>query len=141
MTDAAIDARIHSSSLVSEELFHLGEIIMSSITRLRGLTCSVALLLFPVVVNAQLPDYLRLELLGTQMRAREFEQRRQDFRLWKLEERRRVPLYNVRLNGAVVDFHKHISKDEHYLLTNCGICRKYLAEIKSCSKKLERAMK
>jgi hypothetical protein len=52
-----------------------------------------------------------------------------------------VPVYNAHLNEALIEFHEHISKDEHYLVTNCGICRKYLSEIKSYSKKLEQAMK
>ena len=51
-----------------------------------------------------------------------------------------VPVYNARLNNAVIEFHKHISKDAHYLATNCHICRKYLKEIKSASKKLQSAM-
>jgi len=75
------------------------------------------------------------------MLGRDFEKRQNEFRAWKLQERRNVPVYNVHLNGALIDFHKHILKDEHYLLTNCGICRKYLSEIKSYSKKLEQAMK
>ena len=52
-----------------------------------------------------------------------------------------MPVYDAHLNGALIDFHKHLSKDEHYLVTNCGICRKYLSEIKSYSRKLEQAMK
>lgn len=119
---------------------------MSSTTTYRILGCSLALLLLlalrPIVVlNAQMPSYLRLELLEAQMRGCDFAQRQNDYRLWKLQERRRVPAYNVHLNGAVVDFHNHILKDDHYLVTNCGICRKYLGEIKSYSKKLEQAMK
>ena len=84
---------------------------------------------------------MSLELLEAQMRGRDFEKRQNDFRLWKLQERRKVPAYNAHLNGAVIEFHNHILKDEHYLLTNCGICRKYLGEIKSYSKKLQQAMK
>jgi hypothetical protein len=72
---------------------------------------------------------------------RDFEKRQNEFRAWKLEERRNVPVYNAHLSGALIDFHKHISKDEHYLVTNSGICRKYLSEIKSYSRKLEQAMK
>ena len=101
---------------------------MSPKTRLRDLGCSFVLLLLlavrPVVVlNAQLPNHLRLELLRTQMLGRDFKKRQSEFRLWKEQERRRVPVYNVHLNGAVIDFHNHILKDEHYLVTNCGICR------------------
>jgi hypothetical protein len=119
---------------------------MSSITKYRVLGCSLALLLLlalhPVVVlNAQLPDHLRLELLRAQLLGRDFEQRQNDFCLWKLQERRRVPVYNAHLNGVVVDFHNHILKDEHYLTTNCGTCRKYIHEIKTYSRKLEQAMK
>ena len=115
---------------------------MPSITKCR--LCSLALLLLltlrPAVLSAQLPN-LHLVLLRNQLRGRDCEQRHNDFRLWKLQERRNVPVYNAHLNGALIDFHKHISKDEHYLVTNCGICRKYLNEIKSYSKKLEQAMK
>jgi len=70
-----------------------------------------------------------------------FKKRQSESRLWKEQERRRVAVYNVHLNGAVIDFHHHILKDEHYLVTNCGICRKDISEIKSYSKKLEQAMK
>jgi len=56
-----------------------------------------------------------------------FEKRQNEFRARKLQERRNVPVYNAHLNGALIDFHNHISKDEHYLVTNCGICRKYLS--------------
>ena len=38
-------------------------------------------------------------------------------------------------------FHKHIIKDDHYLVTNCALCRKYLKQIKSYSKKIDQAMK
>lgn len=85
--------------------------------------------------------HLRWELLRAQMLGRDFKKLQGDSRLWKEQERRRVPVYNVHLNGAVIDFHNHILKDEHYLVTNCGICRKYISEIKSYSKKLEQAMK
>ena len=94
-----------------------------------------------LILNAQVPQHLRLELLRGQLLGRDFERRQNEFRAWKLQERRRVPNYNAQLNGAVIDFHNHISKDDHYLLTNCGICRKYIGEIKSCTKKLEQAMK
>jgi hypothetical protein len=117
---------------------------MSSTTKYQILGWSLALLLAlqpPVVLNAQMPNYLRLDLLEAQKRGRDFEQSQNDFRLWKLQERRKVPTYNAHLNGAVIKFHNHILKDEHYLLTNCGICRKYIGEIKSYSKKLEQAMK
>lgn len=117
---------------------------MSSTTKYQILGCSLTLLLAlqpAVVLNAQMPNYLRLDLLEAQMRRHDFEERQKDFRLWKLQERRKVPAYNAHLNGAVIGFHNHILKDEHYLLTNCGICRKYLGEIKSYSKKLQQAMK
>jgi len=117
---------------------------MSSISKYRILRCNLALLLpalRPAVLDAQMPNYLRLELIQAQMLGRDFEQRQSNFRLWKLQERRKVPAYNAHLNGAVIEFHNHILKDEHYLLTNCGICRKYIGEIKSYSKKLDHAMK
>ena len=84
---------------------------------------------------------LQFELLRTQTLGRDSEKWQNGFRAWKLQERRNVPVYNARLNGALIEFHKHILKDEHYLVINCGICRKYLSEIKSYSKKLEQAMK
>ena len=119
---------------------------MSSTIQSRILGCSFALLLLlafrsTVVLNAQMPNYLRFELLRVQTLRRDFEERQNDSRWWKLQERRKVPLYNARLNGAVIEFHNHILKDEHYLLTNYGICRKYIGEIKSYSKKLDQAMK
>ncbi|MCI0627848.1 MAG: hypothetical protein L0387_40395 [Acidobacteria bacterium] len=83
----------------------------------------------------------RFEILKTQLMATEFKQRQMEYRAWQASERRNVPVYNARLNGAVIAFHKHIVKDDHYLATNCGLCRKYLQEIKSYSKKLEQAMK
>ena len=73
--------------------------------------------------------------------AMDFEARQSEYRAWKLLERRKVPSYNAQLGGVIVEFHRHLSKDEHYLVTNCSICRKYLSEIKSYSKKLEQAMK
>ena len=97
------------------------------------------LTLRPAFVHAQAQaDSLlrRAELTGI-----DFYNRQDAFHSWKQQERRRVPVYNARLNGVLIDFHKHISKDDHYLATNCGICRKYLHEIKSYSKKLEQAMK
>jgi hypothetical protein len=56
-------------------------------------------------------------------------------------ERRNVPVYNARLNSAVLAFHEHIIQDGHYLVTNCSLCRKHLSQIKSYSKKLDQAMK
>ena len=101
------------------------------------LQCPLALLLFvaihPEVLHAQLPRALQLELIRT--RATSNSGRTNS----AMQERRNVP--DAQLNGALIDFHNHISKDEHYLVTNCGICRKYLSEIKSYSKKLEQAMK
>ena len=81
-------------------------------------------------------DLLKAQLLGI-----EFKQRQMEYRIWQAGERRNVPVYNARLNGAVIAFHKHIVKDDHYLATNCGLCRKYLQQIRSYSKKIEQAMK
>jgi len=83
----------------------------------------------------------RLELLQAQQMTVEFQRRLRESRAWRDRERRNVPLYNARLNGAVVAFHKHIIQDGHYLVTNCSLCRKHLSEIKSYSKKLGQAMK
>ena len=78
--------------------------------------------------------------MGARQRDDEFEQRQNQYSSWKERERRNVPVYNARLNGALASFHKHIG-DDHYLFANCTICRKYLKEIKTYSKKLEQAMK
>ena len=83
----------------------------------------------------------RLELLRAQLMSVEFRQRQMQYRAWKNLERRNVPVYNARLNGAVIAFHKHIISDDHYLVTNCGLCRKHLDQIRSYSKKLVEAMK
>lgn len=100
--------------------------------------------LHPAALSAQWSqccDDVRLELIRMAAQRIEFDQRRNTFLFWKQQERRNVPVYNARLNGAVLGFHKHIVKDEHYLVTNCEICRKYLKEIKSFSKKLDQAMR
>jgi len=83
----------------------------------------------------------RWELLKTQLMGIEFQQRQLEYRAWRDRERHNVPVYNARLNGAVIAFHKHITKDDHYLVTNCGLCRKHLQQIRSYSKKLDEAMK
>ena len=49
--------------------------------------------------------------------------------------------YNARLNNAVVGFHRHITKDDHYKHTNCAACRGYLDEIRKYAKKIDKAMK
>jgi|KBSSwiStaDraftv2_1062776.scaffolds.fasta_scaffold72480_3 hypothetical protein len=90
----------------------------------------------PLLVEGHSVDLFRGEVL-----AMDFEARQSEYRAWKLLERRKVPSYNAQLGGVIVEFHRHLSKDEHYLVTNCSICRKYLSEIKSYSKKLEQAMK
>jgi len=81
------------------------------------------------------------ELLKIQSMTVEFYRTQMEFRASRDRERRNVPVYNARLNGAVIAFHKHITKDDHYLVTNCKLCRKYLDQIRSYSKKLDRAMK
>jgi hypothetical protein len=83
----------------------------------------------------------RLELLEAQQTGLEFQRRQTESRAWRDRERRNVPVYNARLNGAVLAFHKHIIQDDHYLVTNCSLCRKHLSQIKSYSKKLDQAMK
>ena len=65
---------------------------MSSTIQCRILGCSFTLLLVlafrpTVVLNAQMPNYLRFELLRVQTLRRDFEQRQNDFRSWKLQER------------------------------------------------------
>jgi hypothetical protein len=83
----------------------------------------------------------QLELLRAQLMSAEFMKLQTEYRAWQNLERRNVPIYNARLNGAVIAFHRHITKDNHYLSTNCGFCRKYLEQIKLYSKKLVQAMK
>ena len=116
---------------------------MSSIGK-RKLSLSLPLLLaiWPATLHSQsrCPDF-RLELLEAQQTGIEFRQRLLESRAWRDRERRNVPVYNARLNGAVLAFHKHIIQDGHYLVTNCSLCRKHLSQIKSYSKKLEQAMK
>jgi len=125
---------------------HRKDMLMSSIGK-RKLTLSAIVLplLFairPDAVHSQscCADF-RLELLQTQQMSIEFQQRLRDSRAWRDRERRNVPVYNARLNGAVLAFHKHIIQDGHYLVTNCSLCRKHLSQIKSYSKKLDQAMK
>ena len=116
---------------------------MFSIGKGTPLFAAVLLLfIWPSSVHSQscCPDP-RLDLLITQLRSAEFKQRQMEYRAWKDLERRNVPVYNARLNGAVIAFHKHITKDDHYLVTNCKLCRKHLEQIRSYSKKLEQAMK
>jgi hypothetical protein len=122
------------------------DVFMSSIGKRKLSLSAIALpLLFaiwPTTLRSQscCADF-RLELLQTQQMSIEFQQRRLESRAWRDRERRNVPVYNARLNGAVLAFHKHIIHDGHYLVTNCSLCRKHLSQIKSYSKKLDQAMK
>ena len=75
-----------------------------------------------------------------QMAGVSFEQPQDRYRSTKERERHNVPLYNARLNAALIDFDKQIA-DEHYVATSCAICRKHLKEITSYYKKLSEAMK
>jgi hypothetical protein len=84
------------------------------------------------------PDFA---LIQTQHMGVEFQRLQMGSQAWHDRERRNVPIYNARLNGAVIAFHKHITQDNHYLNTNCPLCRKHLREIALYSKKLDRAMK
>ena len=119
---------------------------MSSIgkRKLSFSTIAVSLLFatWPTATRSQscCPDS-RLELLEAQQTGIAFRQRLLESRAWRDRERRNVPVYNARLNGAVLAFHKHIIQDGHYLVTNCSLCRKHLSQIKSYSKKLDQAMK
>ena len=125
---------------------HRKDVLMSSIGNCKLSSLSVILpLLFvisPTAVHSQscCSDF-RLELLQSQKIGIEFQQRRLEARAWRERERRNVPVYNARLNGAVLAFHKHIIQDGHYLVTNCSLCRKHLSQIRSYSKKLDQAMK
>jgi hypothetical protein len=86
-------------------------------------------------------SYFPLEVLETQQMGMQFQRLQMDSRAWHDHEHRNVPIYNARLNIAVIAFHKHITQDDHYLITNCALCRKHLRQITSYSKKLDRAMK
>jgi hypothetical protein len=136
-----------SSSL--ERLVHAShrkDVLMSSIGNRKLNLLSVVLpLLFaisPTAVHSQscCPDF-RLGLLQSQHIGSEFQQRRAGVPCLARPERRNVPVYNARLNSAVLAFHEHIIQDGHYLVTNCSLCRKHLSQIKSYSKKLDQAMK
>ena len=119
---------------------------MSSIGKRKLTRSAIALPLllaiWPAALRSQscCPDF-RLELLEAQQTGIEFRQRLLESRAWRDRERRNVPVYNARLNGAVLAFHKHIIQDGHYLVTNCSLCRKHLSQIRSYSKKLDQAMK
>jgi len=118
---------------------------MVSIRKGKAIPVAVLPLLFALWPAALHSQSCRLdpqfELLKVQLLGVEFKQRQMEYRVWQAGERRNVPVYNARLNGAVIAFHKHIVKDDHYLATNCGLCRKYLQQIRSYSKKIEQAMK
>jgi hypothetical protein len=117
------------------------------LTKFRPLSGSLLLFLTislrPATLQAWSPccNWALLDLIHVATVRQEFDQRQNEFRLAREQERRNVPTYNLCLSDAVLGFHKHILKDEHYLVTNCGICRKYLKDIKSYSKKLDRAMR
>ena len=70
-----------------------------------------------------------------------FDEARESQRRYQENERRKIPAYNCHLSQAVVAFHRHILKDDHYLLLNCSVCRGYFAEIRSYFKKIQNALK
>lgn len=82
---------------------------MSSIGKRKLSLSSIVLpLLFaiwPAALRSQscCPDF-RLELLEAQQTGIEFRQRLLESRAWRDRERRNVPTYNARLNGAVLAF-------------------------------------
>ena len=90
---------------------------MSSIGQHKlSLSAIVLQLLFaiwPAAIHSQscCSDF-RFELLQTQQMAIQFQQRLLESRAWRDRERRNVPVYNARLNGFVLAFHKHIIKDD-----------------------------
>ncbi|MEW5976113.1 MAG: hypothetical protein AB1898_09960 [Acidobacteriota bacterium] len=105
---------------------------------------SAAFLSVPICAFSQVlcyPTNRALDLLAVQAMVTQYESFRSSCQQLKAKERRNVPTYNARLNGAVVSFHGHIIKDNHHLTTNCSVCRKYLREIRSYAKKIEQAMK
>jgi hypothetical protein len=99
------------------------------------LTATVSVMLLNLSV---LPEFLcskawnpnlvdpHVELLAVHWMRVSFDHSQREFRGHQEEERRKVPVYNAHLNGAVVAFHAHISKDNHHLIMNCALCRKYL---------------
>ncbi len=122
--------------------------MVPNIRRLIGSIVVVVVLLLAVVpaqVRAQWPasccgSDAQYEVLRMKMSGVSFEESQDRYLSMKERERHNVPLYNARLNAALIDFPKHIA-DDHYLATNCGLCRKYVNEITSYSKKLSEAMK
>ena len=90
--------------------YQLKEVVMSAIARPRA--CDRSRL--PVLVSPhrrpERPSATTSPFGIAQgpMLGRDFERRQNEFRSWKLQERRRVPTYNALLNDAVIDFHKHI---------------------------------
>jgi hypothetical protein len=125
---------------------HRKDVLMVSMRKLKVAISAAALPLLLALWPAGLHSQSccsdpRFEILKAQLLGIEFKQRQLEYLVWQAGERRNVPVYNARLNGAVVAFHKHIVKDDHYLATNCGLCRKFLQQIKSYSKKIEQAMK
>jgi succinate dehydrogenase/fumarate reductase-like Fe-S protein len=91
--------------------------------------CSVCLCCLtsfvPKAWNPNLVDP-HLELRAVYWIRVSFDHSQREFRGHQEEERRKVPVYNAHLNGAVVAFHAHSSKDNHHLIMNCALCRKYL---------------
>jgi hypothetical protein len=82
-----------------------------------------------------------LRLIAANARVQQFEQTVVQYQAERRRERLNVPVYNARLNNAVVGFHRHITKDDHYKHTNCAACRGYLDEIRKYAKKIDKAMK
>src|SRR5262245_55436286 len=120
--------------------------MVSDVRRFIGAIVVVVLTLavVPAQVRAQglacCGNDAQFEVLRMKMSGVSFEEPQDRYRSMKERERHNVPLYNARLNAALIDFHKHIA-DDHYLATTCAICRKYVKEITSYSKKLSEAMK
>lgn len=117
---------------------------------LRQSQCIFRLLLLSLVMNCpaiavsqsgSYPSSPMIDLLRVSLMRIEMEDFQRECRAWKERERRNVPTHNARLNGAVVSFHGHITRDNHHLTNNCSLCRRYLREIKTFSKKIEQAMK
>jgi len=81
------------------------------------------------------------QLLAANARVQQFDQAVAQYQTEQRRERLNVPVYDARLNNAVIGLHRHITKDDHYKHANCAECREYLNQIRKYARKIEKAMK
>ena len=72
---------------------------------------------------------------------KQFDEIHESQRRYREDERRKIPAYNYHLSQALLAFNKHVLKDDHDVFSNCLVCRSYFAEIRSCLKKIQNALK